>query len=192
MWKAWRWSQLSTTARGATPPYASMNEGPDPYSAADLGGVHSAPPRTRACLRYRTNRGRSSSVIRKSSSDPISFRRRSPRELQGGNCLRGRYEGWRRTPQNGLSLQRARCRIPIPKVDDSQRASRDRALAPSAQGGPERGSAPRSAESLRRAAPANSEGVPAPQASAVPRGVIITKGGIDGSGDHAVRRGHAR
>ena len=43
----------------------------------------------RACLRYRTNRGRSSSLIRKSSSDPVSLRRRSPRELQGGNCLRG-------------------------------------------------------------------------------------------------------
>src|SRR6516162_7753380 len=35
----------------------------------------------------------------------------------------------------------------------------------------------------------STEGVPAPQASAVTRGVIITKGGLDGSGDHAVRRG---
>jgi hypothetical protein len=60
---------------------ASMNEGPGPYPAADLGGAHSAPPRTRACLRYRTNRGRSSSVIRKSASDPVSFRRRSGTEL---------------------------------------------------------------------------------------------------------------
>ena len=49
----------------------------------------STPPRTRACLRYRTNRGSWSSAIRKSSSDPVSFRRRSPRELQGENCLRG-------------------------------------------------------------------------------------------------------
>ena len=60
---------------------ASMNEGPGPYPAADLGGAHSAPPRTRACLRHRTNRGRSSSVIRKSASDPVSFRRRSGTEL---------------------------------------------------------------------------------------------------------------
>ena len=92
------------------------------------------------------------------------------------------FEGWhwRRTPQNGRSLQRARCRSPNPEVDHGQRAGRDRAFAPSAQGGPERGSAPGSAVSLRRVAAPSTEGVPAPQASAVTRGVIITKGAIDG------------
>ena len=141
----------------------------------------------------RASRGSWSSAIRKSSSDPVSFRRRFLRDLQGGSCLRGaQVRGLRRTPQNGLSLQRARCRSPIPEVDDSQHAGRDRALAPSAQGGPERGSAPGLAESLRRTAAASTKGVTTPQASAVPRGVIITKGGSEGSGDHAVRRGHAR
>ena len=91
------------------------------------------------------------------------------------------------------SLQRARCRSPIPEVADGhQRAGRDRTLAPSSQRGPERGSAPGLAESLRRTAAASTKGVTTPQASAVPRGVIITKGGSEGSGDHAVRRGHAR
>ena len=45
-----------------------MNEGPDHIQQQTL-----APPGARACLRYRTNRGRSSSVIRKSSSDPRQF-----------------------------------------------------------------------------------------------------------------------
>ena len=108
---------------------ASMNEGPDPYPAADIGGVHSAPPRTRACLLYRTNRDRSSSVTRKSPSDAVSFRRRSPRGLQGGIASGVlRYAGWRRTPYNGLTLQRARCRSPIPEVDDSS-ARRPRSRA---------------------------------------------------------------
>jgi len=120
----------------------------------------------------RASRGSWSSAIRKSSSDPVSFRRRFLRDLQGGSCLRGaQVRGLRRTPQNGLSLQRARCRSPIPEVDDGQRASRDRTLAPSAQGGPERGSAPGSAEPLRRAAAPSTVGVPAPQASAVTRGL---------------------
>ena len=65
-------------ACGASGNSASINEGPDHIQQQTLAGVHPAPPRTRACLRYRTNRGR------KSSSDPVSFRRRSPRGLQGG------------------------------------------------------------------------------------------------------------
>jgi hypothetical protein len=69
------------------------------------------------------------------------------------------------------SLQRARCRSPIPEVADGhQRAGRDRTLAPSSQRGPERGSAPGFAESLRRAAAPSTEAESAPQPSAVTRG----------------------
>ena len=106
-------------------------------------------------------------------------RRATPLAFVG--ALRGGYKGGiaagvlrnedgRRTPQNGLSLQRARCCSPIPEVADGQRASRDCALAPSAQGGPERGPVRRATEALLGAAVPSTEGVPAPQASAVTRG----------------------
>jgi len=169
-----------------------MNEGPDHIQQQTLGGSppHREPERVCGVGPIGAAGAARSGSRRATLLAFVGALRGSYKGRIASGVLR--YEDWRRTSQNGLSLQRARCRSPIPEVADAQRAVRDRALAPSAQGGPERGSAPGSAESLRRAAAPSTERVPAPQASAVTRGVIITKGGSEGSGDHAVRRGHVR
>ena len=144
-----------------------MNEGPDHIQQQTLGGSPPHREPERVC---------GVGPIGAAGAARSGSRRATLLAFVG--ALRGSYKGelppgqvraLAANPLRRALLAACTLPSPIPEVADAQRAVRDRALAPSAQGGPERGSAPGSAESLRRAAAPSTERVPAPQASAVTR-----------------------